>query len=78
MILGLIGLEQALQNVYAQGLRDEEEIQRQLLHRIKDSAITFRLRGKMTTGKPSCVNTGRMSSIRRNLISLRTEQHAGV
>ncbi len=34
--VGLIGLDQALQNVYAQGLTDEEEIQRKLLQRIKE------------------------------------------
>ncbi len=33
---GLIGLDQALQDVAGQGLIDEEDIQRELLHRIKE------------------------------------------
>ncbi len=33
---GLIGLDQALELVYAQGLKDEEAIQRELLRRIKE------------------------------------------
>ncbi len=34
---GLKGLDQVLQNVCAQGLTDEEEIQRELLRQIKES-----------------------------------------
>ena len=34
--VGLIGLDQALQNVLAQGLMDEEEIQWELLRQIKE------------------------------------------
>jgi hypothetical protein len=34
--VGFLGLDQALQNVLAQGLADEEEIQRELLRQIKE------------------------------------------